>query len=80
MYATATLLDLLDPTMPLPVVTDQPAPGVLCDTRPARGKHRARRNLSDLAGTMLAWSRRQRGAWLLTATTVGALVAPVLLP
>jgi hypothetical protein len=53
---------------------------VLLDTRPARGKHRTRRNLSDLAGTMLAWSRRQRGAWLLTATTVGGLLAPVLLP
>jgi uncharacterized protein YjiS (DUF1127 family) len=53
-------------------------PAVLCDTRPARGKHRTRRTITDAADAVLAWSRRARGAFHLTGMTAGALAAAVL--
>jgi hypothetical protein len=59
----------------LPAAAFQPAT-VLCDTRPARGKHRAP---AELPRIVLAWSRRSRGAFHLTGATAGAVLAATVL-
>jgi hypothetical protein len=51
-------------------------PRPLCDTRRAHGKHRAP---SQLAQAVLAWSQRARGAWLLSCTVAGGVIAPLVL-
>lgn len=50
----------------------------LCDTRPARGKHRTRRTLADAADRVLTWSRRARGSFYLAGMTAGSVAAAVL--
>jgi hypothetical protein len=46
----------------------------LCDTRPARGKHRTRRPLLDRLEAL----RAHRAAAYLAATTLGGILAAVL--
>jgi hypothetical protein len=62
----------------LPTVRPLLVPLPLCDTRPAAGKHRTRRTAADVADVVLAWSRRARGAFLLSGMTGGAVLAAVL--
>lgn len=51
---------------------------VLCDTRPARGKHRTRRTAGDVADRLLRWSRSSRDLFLVSGLSLGAVVASVL--
>lgn len=50
----------------------------LLDSRPARGKHRTRRSIGDVADVVLGWSRRARGSFLLAGMSAGAVLAAVL--
>lgn len=59
----------------LPYVNHYAPTTVLCDTRPARGKHRAPRVAAD---RLLSWSRTSRDLFLVGGLSVGAIVAGVI--
>lgn len=63
-------------TATLTTVRDFPPVRVLCDTRPARRKHRAP---SGLAARILAAHQSARGAFVLAAATAGGVLAAVVL-
>lgn len=55
-----------------------PLPRPLCDVRPARGKHRTRLSVGDLADRLIGAWRRARVEFAVGAAALGGVAAAVL--